>query len=351
MIDKNKLLAAIEAAGTLKDLEAARVAALGKSSELAAALKTLGAMPEVERKARGAELNVIREAVEAAIEARKSSLESVEINAKLAANPADVSLSYEGARRGKIHPLSQVQDELVQIFGRMGFKMAEGPDIEDDWHNFGALNFTPEHPARDSQATFFIDADHLLRTQTSDVQIRAMEENGAPIKIITMGRVYRCDWDATHCPMFHQIEGLYIGEKVSMANLKGCLEDFLKAFFETDDVPMKLRPHYFPFTEPSVEVDIRCTIENGELKIGPNGKRWLEILGAGMVHPQVLRNVGVDPEKYQGFAFGTGIERLAMLKYGIPDMRKMFEGDARWLSYYGFDAGDVPTLAAGLSRR
>ncbi|MDR1009401.1 MAG: phenylalanine--tRNA ligase subunit alpha [Rickettsiales bacterium] len=351
MFDKDKILSEVALAKTVREVEDLRVGVLGKSGALTLELKTLGGLPEEERKAAGATLNLAREEITSALESRREELEAVEINARLAASPMDVSLSYENTAGGRIHPLSQVRDEIVQIFGAMGFKMADGPDIEDDFHNFAALNFPPEHPARDTQDTFFIEGGNLLRTQTSDVQIRAMEEHGAPIKIITMGRVYRRDWDATHSPMFQQIEGLYIDRGVNMSHLKGCLIDFLKAFFETDDVPVQFRPHFFPFTEPSAEMDIRCTFENGELKIGREGKRWLEILGCGMVHPNVLRAVGVDPEVYQGFAFGTGIERIAMLKYGINDMRRFFENDVRWLAHYGFEPGDVPTMAAGLSRR
>ncbi|MDR2098579.1 MAG: phenylalanine--tRNA ligase subunit alpha [Rickettsiales bacterium] len=350
-MEEQKIIGKIDSAATAAELEELRVGLLGKSGLLTSALKGLGGMPEAERKARGAELNRIRDSVASAIERRKEALEAAEIGARLASEKIDVTLSPRPARRGAVHPVSQVMDELVQIFGGMGFKMEEGPDIEDDFHNFLALNFPPDHPSRSTQDSFFFDAGTLLRTQTSDVQIRAMERDGAPVKIITMGRVYRRDWDATHFPMFHQIEGLYVDRGVTMAHLKGCLLDFLKAFFETDDVPTRFRPHFFPFTEPSAEIDVRCTFEDGELKIGADGRRWLEILGCGMVHPQVLRNVGVDPDVYQGFAFGTGIDRLAMLKYGIPDGRKMFESDVRWLSHYGFDPLDVPSIPSGLSRR
>ena len=228
---------------------------------------------------------------------------------------------------------------------------ANDPDIEDDFHNFTALNVPEFHPARSMQDTFFVEGGNLLRTQTSSVQIREMERSGVPVKVITMGRVYRSDWDATHSPMFHQIEGLYIDKNITMAHLKGCLIDFLKLFFEVDDVPTQFRPSYFPFTEPSAEMDIRCTLKDGELKIGANGNRWLEILGCGMVHPNVLKSVGVDPDEYQGFAFGMGIERLTMLKYGISDIRKCYEADTRWLSHYGFDANDIPNMITGLSKK
>jgi phenylalanyl-tRNA synthetase alpha chain len=349
MTDKKKILDDIAAAGSLGDLEKLRVALLGKSGALTAELKALGALPADGRKAKGAELNAVKGAAEAAIAKRRDELEAAEAEASLVWR--DVTLSRLDPPAGRIHPLSQVKDELVQIFGAMGFKYADGPDVEDDFHNFGALNFQPNHPARDTQDTFFVDGGNLMRTQTSDVQIRAMEKYGAPIKIITMGRTYRRDWDATHFPMFHQIEGLWIDKGITMAHLKSVLTNFLKAFFEVDDAPLQFRPHYFPFTEPSAEIDVRCTFENGELKIGKDGKRWLEILGSGMVHPQVLRNVGIDPEEYQGFAFGTGIERIAMLKYGIDDGRRFFESDARWLRHYGFAPDDVPTIATGLSER
>jgi phenylalanyl-tRNA synthetase alpha chain len=350
-MDKAKTIEKINAASSAAEVEEIRVGALGKNGELTAALKELGKLNENERKKRGAELNALKSEITAAIEAKREALETEEINKRLEGEKIDITLSKLQGAAGRVHPLSQVMDELAQIFGNMGFRMAEGPDIEDDFHNFGALNFPPEHPARDTQDTFFLKGDSILRTQTSDVQIREMERVGAPIKIITMGRVYRRDWDATHTPMFHQIEGLYIDKNVNMTHLKGCLIDFLKAFFEIDDVPTRFRPHFFPFTEPSAEMDIRCTFENGELKIGSGGARWLEILGCGMVHPQVLRNVGIDPEVYQGFAFGTGIERIAMLKYGIADARKFFETDTRWLLHYGFDALDVPSIPTGLSRR
>ena len=352
MTNVKDILGQIGSAGDTKALEEIRVGVMGKSGSLTEELKKLGKMGEDERKVRGAELNKIREEVSAALEAKRKTLEVAEINARLAAAPMDVTLSHVGQALGCVHPLSQVKDELLAIFGAMGFSYADGPDIEDDFHNFFALNFPLEHPARDTQATFFIaNTENLLRTQTSDVQIRAMMEVGAPIKIITMGRVYRRDYDATHTPTFHQIEGLYIDKKVNMAMLKGCLMTFLRAFFEVDDIPVRFRPHFFPFTEPSAEVDMRCSFENGELKIGPEGNRYMEMLGCGMVHPQVLKNVGLNPNEYQGFAFGTGIERLAMLKYGVSDMRKMFEPDMRWLKSYGFRALDVPSIPAGLSRK
>ena len=351
MIDKDLILKQIENAKNTYELENIKVSVLGKNGVLTSALKELGKIDADERKAKGAELNVIKEEILQKLDTKKSSLELSEINAKLQSEKIDITLTKQEAHKGYVHPLSKVKEELVQIFASLGFQMANGPDIEDDFHNFTALNVPLFHPARSMQDTFFVEGGNILRTQTSSVQIREMERSGAPVKIITMGRVYRSDWDATHTPMFHQIEGLYVDKNITMAHLKGCLLDFLKIFFETDDVPIQFRPSYFPFTEPSAEMDIRCSIENGELKIGANGKRWLEILGCGMVHPNVLKAVGVNPDEYQGFAFGMGIERLTMLKYGISDMRKCFESDTRWLSHYGFEADDVPNIVTGLSKK
>ncbi len=353
MIDKNEILSKIENAKTTSELETLNVEILGKSGSLSMALRELGKMTPEERKVKGSELNQIKTEIISAMDAKKSILKLSEINKKLESDKLDISLNKSENGKGYIHPLTQVREELLQIFGSLGFRLvsANDPDIEDDFHNFTALNVPPFHPARSMQDTFFVEGGNLLRTQTSSVQIREMERTGVPVKVITMGRVYRSDWDATHTPMFHQIEGLYVDKNVNMSHLKGCLIDFLKAFFEVDDVPTQFRPSYFPFTEPSAEMDIRCTIQNGELKIGANGNRWLEILGCGMVHPNVLKAVGVDPEEYQGFAFGMGIERLAMLKYGISDMRKCFETDTRWLSNYGFEADDIPNMITGLSKK
>jgi len=353
MIDKNEILNRIKNATTIAEIDAVNVEVLGKSGSLSLELRALGKMTPDERKVRGAELNQIKTEIISALDAKKSTLELKEINEKLQSDRADITLTKSESSRGFVHPLTQVREEFLQIFGSLGFRLvsAGDPDVEDDFHNFTALNVPEYHPARSMQDTFFIEGGNILRTQTSSVQIREMERSGVPVKVITMGRVYRSDWDATHTPMFHQIEGLYIDKDVTMAHLKGCLIDFLKAFFETDDVPIQFRPSYFPFTEPSAEMDIRCTISNGELKIGASGNRWLEILGCGMVHPNVLRSVGVDPNEYQGFAFGMGIERLAMLKYGIPDARKYFETDTRWLSHYGFAGDDVPNIITGLSKK
>ena len=353
MIDSKEILKQIENTKTTAEIDAINVSVLGKSGALSMELRTLGKLPPDERKATGVALNRIKEEITSAITARRATLELAEINEKLRSDSADVTLNKAEAQRGFVHPLTQVREEFLQIFGSLGFRLvsAGDPDVEDDFHNFTALNVPEYHPARSMQDTFFLDGGNILRTQTSSVQIREMERSGVPVKVITMGRVYRSDWDATHTPMFHQIEGLYIDKNVTMAHLKGCLIDFLRAFFETDDVPIQFRPSYFPFTEPSAEMDIRCTISNGELKIGASGNRWLEILGCGMVHPNVLRAVGVNPDEYQGFAFGMGIERLAMLKYGIPDARKYFETDTRWLSHYGFSGDDVPNIITGLSKK
>lgn len=351
MINKEEILEKIKNATSTQELEEIKISILGKNGILTSLLKELGKLSPEERKKRGSELNIIKEEIVSLMEKQKSELEIEEVNKELEKDKIDISLIKEEKYRGYIHPLTKVKEELIQIFASMGFKIANGPDIEDDFHNFTALNTPEGHPARSMQDTFFLPNGNLLRSQTSTVQIREMEKVGAPVKIISMGRVYRSDWDATHTPMFHQIEGLYIDEGITMAHLKGCLIDFLKAFFETEDIPTQFRPHFFPFTEPSAEMDIRCSFSNGELKIGSDGTRWLEILGCGMVHPNVLKSVGVDPEKYQGFAFGTGIERIAMLKYGIPDARKFYETDIRWLSHYGFRGEDFPSIATGLSSK
>ena len=351
---RDQALAAIAAATSLDGLEAARVAALGKKGTVSALMATLGAMGPDERKAAGARLNAVKDEVAAAIAAQKGKLEATALDAKLARERVDVTLPPRPERQGRIHPISQVMEEIAAIFAQMGFKVAEGPDIEDDFHNFTALNIPAEHPARQMHDTFYFGerADggrHLLRTHTSPVQLRTMLAEKPPIRIIAPGRTYRCDSDMTHTPMFHQVEGLVIDKATHMGHLKGCLIEFVRTFFEVDDVPVRFRPSFFPFTEPSAEVDIGCSREGGELKIGP-GKGWLEILGCGMVHPNVLRACNIDPDEYQGFAFGMGVERVAMLKYGIPDLRTFFDSDLRWLEHYGFAAEDVPTLSGGLTR-
>ena len=337
-------------------LEEVRLAALGKKGEIALMMRELGRMTPEERQTTGAALNRVKDEIDAALRARKLALEDAALDARLAGEWLDVTLPGRPRPQGTIHPVSQVMDEVTAIFADMGFRVAEGPQIESDWFNFDALNIPPEHPARQEHDTFFMARaagddrpPHVLRTHTSPVQIRAMEAMGAPLRIICPGRVYRMDMDQTHTPMFHQVEGLAIGRDISMANLKWTLEEFCRAFFELDEVELRFRASHFPFTEPSAEVDIRCSWEGGQLKIG-EGNSWLEILGSGMMHPNVLRAGGIDPDQWQGFAFGMGIDRIAMLKYGIPDLRAFFESDLRWLRHYGFAAGDVPSVAGGLSR-
>jgi phenylalanyl-tRNA synthetase alpha chain len=339
---------------SLDALERIRIHYLGKQGIITSQMKLLGGMPEEERKRFGAAVNEVKQAATSAIEAKKSALESEAINARLRSETIDITLPVREQKRGTIHPISQAIEEITAIFGSMGFTVAEGPNIEDDFHNFTALNIPANHPARQMHDTFYLpdDADGnkvVLRTHTSPVQIRTMETTKPPYRIIAPGRTYRCDSDMTHTPMFHQVEGLLIDKNITMAHLKGCITDFIRTFFENDNVPVRFRPSFFPFTEPSAEVDIGCSRENGELKIGA-GKEWLEVLGCGMVHPNVLRNVGVDPDEYQGFAFGLGVERLAMLKYGIADLRTFFDADSRWLHHYGFSALDIPSLTGGLTQ-
>jgi phenylalanyl-tRNA synthetase alpha chain len=346
-----------ESAGatTTAALTAVQVAALGKSGEITALVKQLGQIPPERRKEEGQRRNQLKEAVAAAIEARRAVLEAEELDARLKSDRVDVTLPPAPAPQveGRIHPISQTVDEIVAIFGEMGFKVAEGPDIEDDFHNFTALNIPPEHPARQMHDTFYLPqrADGsrlLLRTHTSPVQVRTMQKTTPPLRIIAPGRTYRCDSDMTHTPMFHQVEGLVVDESAHMGHLKGCIVDFARAFFQVSDLPVRFRPSFFPFTEPSAEVDIGCSRERGELKLGNYGD-WLEIMGCGMVHPRVLEACGIDSKRYQGFAFGMGIERIAMLKYGIPDLRTFFEADLRWLRHYGFLPLEVPGLAGGLA--
>ncbi len=347
---RGELLPAIDKAKSVSELEEVRVSALGKKGRITELMKGLGAMSPEERKTFGQELNLLKEEISTRIGERKNALEIQEINERLAKETIDVTLPPRPAAQGRIHPVSQVTEELLAIFGQMGFELAEGPDIEDDWHNFEALNFPKSHPARQMQATFFMKDGEgdILRTHTSPVQVRTMENKKPPIRIVAPGRTYRCDYDMTHTPMFHQIEGLVIDKSTNMGHLKGCLIDVFKAFFEIDDVPVRFRPSFFPFTEPSAEMDIGCSRENGEFKIAA-GKGWMEVLGCGMVHPNVLKASGIDPNEYQGFAFGFGLDRMAMLKYGIPDLRTFFEGDIRWLKHYGFIPLDIPSLTGGLS--
>ena len=336
----------IDAAPGLDAIEALRVELLGRNGSVTALMKTLGTIPAEQRRARGVELNTLKDAVTAAIEAKKDSLATGALAARLAAERIDVTLPTRPDADGRIHPISQTVDEMIAILGEMGFVVAEGPHIEDDFHNFGALNIPPEHPARQEHDTFYLPpaadgTQRVLRTHTSPVQVRTMMSQKPPIRVIAPGRTFRADYDATHSPMFHQIEGLLIDEHTHMGHLKGCLIEFCRAFFEMDDLPVRFRPSFFPFTEPSAEVDIGCSRAGGGLAIGRGGD-WLEILGCGMVHPKVLANCGIDPERYQGFAFGLGIERAAMLKYGIPDLRTFFEADTRWLKHYGFLPLDIP---------
>jgi phenylalanyl-tRNA synthetase alpha chain len=361
-----ELSAAVAAAPNVAALEAVRVAALGKSGSISELLKTLGSMSPDERREQGPAINGLRDRVSAAIAARKAGLEAAELDAKLAAERVDLTLPPPPERRGRVHPTMQVQDEMIAIFAEMGFGLAEGPDIEDDFHNFTALNFPPKHPAREMHDTFWLPEDEkgerkVLRTHTSPVQIRTMQQGqndklpswiatsqAPPIRIVVPGRTYRSDSDATHTPMFHQMEGLVIDKAIHMGHLKWTLETFISRFFETPLVETRFRPHHFPFTEPSAEMDVRCDRSGNDIKIG-QGDDWLEIVGCGMVHPNVLRNCGLDPDVWQGFAFGFGIDRLGMLKYGMPDLRDMFASDVRWLEHYGFSAFAAPNPATGLS--
>ena len=353
---RNKYVAAIAVAKDEAQLEDLRLAALGKKGEISLMMRALGQMEPQARQAAGAALNRLKEEIDAGLRARKAALGDAALEARLRAEWLDVTLPGRPRRAGTIHPVSQVTEEITAIFADMGFAVAEGPQVESDWYNFDALNMAPEHPARQEHDTFFMARaggdnrpPHVLRTHTSPVQIRAMTAQGAPIRVIAPGRVYRMDMDQTHTPMFHQVEGLAIDRDISMANLKWVLEEFCRAYFEVDKVELRFRASHFPFTEPSAEVDIRCSWVGGQLKIG-QGDGWMEILGSGMVHPKVLAAAGVDPSVWQGFAFGMGIDRLAMLKYGIPDLRAFFESDLRWLRHYGFSALDMPTLSGGLSR-
>ena len=352
---EQETLAAVAAAADESALEAVRVAALGKKGSISALLAGLGKMAPDERKAQGAVINAVKDRVSAALAERRTILKEAALEARLANETLDVTLPAHTSPLdlGRVHPISQVMDELAAIFADLGFAIAEGPDIETDDYNFTKLNFQPDHPAREMHDTFFLKPDasgerKLLRTHTSPVQVRTMLTQRPPIRVICPGRTYRCDSDQTHTPMFHQVEGLVIDKQANLGNLKWVLSEFCKAFFEVPDVKMRFRPSYFPFTEPSMEVDIQCARNAGEIRFG-EGEDWLEILGCGMVHPNVLRNCGLDPEVYQGFAWGIGIDRIAMLKYGMPDLRAFFDADVRWLQHYGFRPLDIPTLLAGLS--
>jgi phenylalanyl-tRNA synthetase alpha chain len=347
------LLDRIAAAESLQELDSVRVALLGKQGEITAKLKSLGSMDPATRGAEAPKIHALRERVTTAITDRKAALEGAELDRKLATETIDLSLPAPEAPQGTIHPVSQVMDELAEIFADLGFAVAEGPEIETQWYNFTALNMPENHPARAMQDSFYLEPrtpdeePRVLRTHTSPVQIRAMEAHGAPIYAIAPGRVYRSDSDATHTPMFHQVEGLVIDRAVTLGHLKWTLETFLKAFFERDDVVLRMRPSYFPFTEPSAEVDVGWSMEKGRRVVGGQ-EGWMEVLGSGMVHPRVIASCGLDPDEWQGFAFGCGIDRLAMLKYGMNDLRAFFDGDIRWLKHYGFRALDVPTLSGGV---
>ncbi|MFN3619864.1 phenylalanine--tRNA ligase subunit alpha [Sphingorhabdus sp.] len=351
---QTELMAAIKSADTLDALEAVRISALGKQGSVSALLKTMGGMSPEERQTQGPIINGLRESVTSALAAKKTDLETAELNRRLATERVDMTLPAPETPRGTIHPVSQVMDELAEIFADMGFAVAEGPEIEDDWHNFTALNIPETHPARAMHDTFYFPDDMardgqkmVLRTHTSPVQVRTMTSQEPPIRIIAPGRVYRSDSDATHTPMFHQIEGLVIDKGIHLGHLKWTLETFLKAYFEREDVVLRLRPSYFPFTEPSVEIDVGYSVVNGKRVIG-GSEGWMEVLGSGMVHRKVIEACGLDPDVWQGFAFGTGVDRLAMLKYGMDDLRAFFDGDNRWLQHYGFNALDVPTLSGGV---
>ena len=354
---KARYLSLIAAAGDESAIEEVRLAALGKKGDISLRMRELGQMSPEARQVAGPALNALKDEITAALAARRAALADAALDERLRAEWRDVTLPPRDRRQGTIHPISQVTEEVIAIFADMGFAVAEGPQIESDWYNFDALNIPGHHPARAEMDTFYLRRaagdnrpPHVLRTHTSPVQIRALEAQGAPIRVIAPGRVYRADYDQTHTPMFHQVEGLAIDRDISMAQLKWCLEEFVKAYFGVDHVDLRFRASHFPFTEPSAEVDIRCSWEGGTLKVG-EGDSWLEVLGSGMVHPKVLRNAGVDPDIWQGFAFGVGIDRIAMLKYGIPDLRAFFDSDLRWLRHYGFAALDQPTLHGGLNRQ
>ena len=337
---KNEVLIKIKEANSLDDLENLRVQVLGKKGSITSLMKQLGSLEPDKRREAGQILNSLQKDIIESIDNKKSFLEETYLNEKLKNESLDITLPTRPENIGRIHPLSKTMDEVISIFAQMGFTVAEGPDIESDFYNFTALNIPQEHPARQEHDTFYFNEDEngerkVLRTHTSPVQIRTMEKLKPPLRVIVPGRTYRSDHDATHSPMFHQCEGLVIGDNLNMSHLKGCLIDFCRIFFGVDDLPVRFRPSYFPFTEPSAEVDIGCSRKSGELIIG-EGDEWLEILGSGMVNPRVLQNCGLDPNEHQGFAFGMGLERVAMLKYGIPDLRPFFDSDLRWMKHYGF---------------
>ncbi|MEM8742316.1 MAG: phenylalanine--tRNA ligase subunit alpha [Pseudomonadota bacterium] len=352
---KARYLAQVAGAGSEAALEEIRVAALGKRGEVSLKMRELGRMTPEERQSAGPALNALKDTLNTAIAEAKTERADAALTERLAGEWMDLSAAPRPAAVGTLHPVAQVMEEVAAIFADLGFAVAEGPQIESDWYNFDALNIPAEHPTRTEMDTFYLTraADdtrppHVLRTHTSPVQIRAMQAQGAPLRVIAPGPVYRSDYDQTHTPMFHQLEGLAIDRDISMANLKWTLEEFCRAFFELDRVELRFRASHFPFTEPSAEVDIRCSWAGGQLRLG-EGNDWMEILGSGMVHPNVLEAGGIDPERWQGFAFGIGLDRIAMLKYGIPDLRAFFDSDLRWLRHYGFSVLDQPTLHGGLS--
>jgi phenylalanyl-tRNA synthetase alpha chain len=351
----DEILAKVAAAENIATLEVIRVSELGKSGRITTIARMIGSIPPEQRKRSGAIINEIKNRIEEAISARRELLKGERLNSLPTSETIDVTLPLRetSAETGRIHPLSQVMDELTAIFADMGFAIAEGPDIETDDYNFTKLNFPEGHPAREMHDTFFFNpkpdgSRMLLRTHTSPVQVRTMLTQKPPIRIICPGRTYRIDSDATHTPQFHQVEGLVIDKGSHLGHLKWILHEFCKAFFEVDHINMRFRPSFFPFTEPSLEVDIQCRRDKDEIRFG-EGEDWMEILGCGMVHPNVLRACGIDPDVYQGFAWGMGIDRIAMLKYGISDLRQLFANDIRWLNHYGFKPLEVPTLAGGLS--
>ncbi|MBU2981478.1 phenylalanine--tRNA ligase subunit alpha [Lentibacter algarum] len=353
---RDKYIAAIAAATDEATLEDLRVQAVGKKGEVSLQMRELGKMTPEERQVAGPKLNALKDEINSALGAKKAGLEDAALDERLRGEWLDVTLPSRLRGQGTVHPISQVTEEVTAIFADMGFGVAEGPRIDTDWYNFDALNIPSHHPARAEMDTFYMHRDegdnrppHVLRTHTSPVQIRTMEAEGAPLRIICPGGVYRADYDQTHTPMFHQVEGLAIDKDISMANLKWVLEEFFSAFFEVEGIKTRFRSSHFPFTEPGAEVDIQCSWVDGQLRIG-EGDGWMEVLGSGMVHPKVLQAGGIDPDQWQGFAFGMGIDRIAMLKYGIPDLRAFFDSDLRWLRHYGFASLDVPTLHGGLSR-
>ncbi len=348
---KDELLSKLKSKLNLSEVNQIKSDLFGKNGLISLQFKKIGTIAETERKKFASELNIIKDELQDLINLKIKEIENEEIREKLQKEKIDITLPERPFVRGKIHPVSQTIDEISSIFSEIGFSVEEGPDVESEYNNFTALNTPENHPARDMHDTFYLDEKkkRLLRTHTSPVQIRTMLKDKPPFKIIAPGRTYRSDSDQTHAPMFHQVEGLHIDKDINMGHLKGCLNYFIKEFFELDKIKMRFRPSHFPFTEPSAEVDIGYEMKDGKIVIG-EGDKWLEILGCGMVHPNVLRNVKVDPIKFQGYAFGMGIDRLAMLKYGINDLRAFFDCDYRWLNHFGFDPLDVPTNYRGLSR-